>query len=281
MLLIADSGSTKTTWCLIDRSTSRVNTIQTDGINPFYQDENAIYHTLSDQFGKISEPVDEIHFYGAGCANQKVNDIVGNALKMFFDTENIEVSSDLLAAARALCQHNRGIACILGTGSNSCYYNGNDIELHVSPLGFILGDEGSGAVLGKRLLADVLKNQLPAHIIRLFFEQYKTTRDEILENIYRIPFPNRYAAGFTTFISRHINDTSLEKLVTGEFELFFKRNILQYTDFDKLDIHFAGSIAYHFKKQLHSVMQNMNLRSGKILQAPMDGLIEYHMDKKI
>lgn len=276
MILIADSGSTKTTWCLSDRESDKLITLQTDGINPFYQDENAIFQTLTDQFGVIEEPIDEIHFYGAGCANAEVNNIVKKALKRFFETDYIEVQSDLLAAARALCQRNPGIACILGTGSNSCYYNGHEIEQHVSPLGFILGDEGSGAVLGKRLLADVLKNQLPSHITQLFFEQYKTNRNEILENIYRKPFPNRYAAGFTTFIGNQIDEPSLEQLVTTEFELFLKRNVLQYQNCGDLEINFTGSIAFYFQKQLNTACRIFNLRPGKIMKDPMNGLIEYH-----
>jgi len=276
MLLIADSGSTKTTWCLSDRKSDKLITLQTDGINPFYQDENAIFQTLAGQFGVIEETIDEIHFYGAGCANAEVNNIVKKALKRFFKTDCIEIQSDLLAAARALCQRNPGIACIMGTGSNSCYYNGYEIEQHVSPLGFILGDEGSGAVLGKRLLADVLKNQLPSHIIQLFFEQYKTNRNEILENIYRKPFPNRYAAGFTTFIGSHIDEPSLEQLVTTEFELFLKRNVLQYQNCGDLEINFTGSIAFYFQKQLNTACGLFNLRPGKITKDPMNGLIEYH-----
>ncbi len=276
MLLIADSGSTKTTWCLSDRKSDKLITLQTDGINPFYQDENAIFQTLAGQIGVIEETIDEIHFYGAGCANAEVNNIVKKALKRFFKTDCIEIQSDLLAAARALCQRNPGIACIMGTGSNSCYYNGHEIEQHVSPLGFILGDEGSGAVLGKRLLADVLKNQLPSHIIQLFFEQYKTNRNEILENIYRKPFPNRYAAGFTTFIGSHINEPSLELLVTTEFELFLKRNVLQYQNSGNLEINFTGSIAFYFQKQLNTACRIFNLRPGKIMKDPMNGLIEYH-----
>ena len=276
MLLIADSGSTKTTWCLSDRKSDKLITLQTDGINPFYQDENAIFQTLAGQIGVIEETIDEIHFYGAGCANAEVNNIVKKALKRFFKTDCIEIQSDLLAAARALCQRNPGIACIMGTGSNSCYYNGHEIEQHVSPLGFILGDEGSGAVLGKRLLADVLKNQLPSHIIQLFFEHYKTNRNEILENIYRKPFPNRYAAGFTTFIGSHINEPSLELLVTTEFELFLKRNVLQYQNSGNLEINFTGSIAFYFQKQLNTACRIFNLRPGKIMKDPMNGLIEYH-----
>jgi glucosamine kinase len=276
MIVIADSGSTKTTWVLFDKKTGTTHTVQTSGINPFYQDEAGILDMLKNEFLFTFSEIQEIHFYGAGCANSSVNNIVWKALSAFFGTNDIEVESDLMAAARSLCQHNAGIACILGTGSNSCYYNGKTIEQQVSPLGFILGDEGSGAVLGKRLIADILKNQLPQTVIQKFFETYKTTQREIMENIYRKPFPNRYAAQFTRFIGENMGEPSLQKLVATEFDLFFRRNVLQYTMAAELPVHFAGSIAWHFSDILKEVAQNHHLNIGKIEQAPMGGLLQYH-----
>jgi glucosamine kinase len=276
MEIIADSGSTKTTWSVKDLSTGELSTLQTSGINPFYQDEQAIFRMLKNEFEMDIGLVNEIHFYGAGCANPEVNNVVRTALNLFFGCKKTEVESDLLAAARALCQNDPGIACILGTGSNSCYYNGFRIEKQVSPLGFILGDEGSGAVIGKRLLADILKHQLPEHIIRLFFDYYKTTQAEIMDNIYRQPFPNRYAARFTRFISENPDEPSLKELVTQEFGLFFRRNVLQYPQAAELPVHFTGSIAWYFQDALNEVAKSHHLRLGKIIQTPMDGLLTYH-----
>ncbi len=276
MEIIADSGSTKTTWSLKDHSSGRISTTQTAGINPFYQDEQTILNMLKNEFKMDFGFVNEIHFYGAGCANPEVNKIVSAALNQFFGCEQIEVESDLLAAARALSQHEPGIVCILGTGSNSCYYNGFRIEKQVSPLGFILGDEGSGAVIGKRLLADILKHQLPEHIIYRFFDYYKTTQAEIMDNIYRQPFPNRYAARFTRFISENPEEPSLKELVAKEFGLFFRRNVLQYPQAAELPVHFTGSIAWHFQDILNEAAKSHQLRPGKIIQAPMDGLLTYH-----
>lgn len=276
MMIIADSGSTKTTWSFRKNGDTDCRIVQTSGINPFYQDEAAIFDQLVREFPVEDNQVSEIHFYGAGCANPGVNKIVKSALQRFFKTNNIEVASDLLAAARALCGHNPGIACILGTGSNSCYYNGREIEKQVSPLGFILGDEGSGAVLGRKLLADILKNQLPETVIIKFFEEEETNREEIMENIYRKPFPNRYAARFTRFILQNLGVPELRALVIREFELFFRRNVLQYEESAILPVHFTGSIAWYFRAQVEEAAEKCSITTGRYIPDPMKGLIAYH-----
>ena len=269
MIIIADSGSTKTKWCLIQRDTGEARFVQTAGINPFYQNGEEILHTLENEFREKPASVEELWFYGAGCANPDVNRIVVEALKSHFSPAFTSVESDLMAAARSLCRHEEGIACILGTGSNSCYYDGNSIIKSVSPLGFILGDEGSGGVLGKRLLADVLKNQLPPSLIRSFWEFTGTTQAAIMENIYRKPFPNRYAAGFTRFILAHVKDSSIRKLVSSEFDAFFLRNVLQLPKATEVAVHFTGSIAFHFSDILTESAGKHRLRVGRILQEPM------------
>lgn len=276
MMIIADSGSTKTTWVLFKKETGERQTIHTSGINPFYQDAGEIFQMLRKEFS-VPFPADsELHFYGAGCANTEVNNTVMKALRSFFQTEAIEVASDLMAAARSLCMHEPGIACILGTGSNSCYYNGETIEEQVSPLGFILGDEGSGAVLGKRLLADILKKQLPGQLIDQFFTKYPVNQAEILDNIYRKPFPNRYAAGFTRFLAEHSSEQAVRDLINTEFRLFFSRNVMQYRRAKELPVHFTGSVAWYFRDILEEAASGFGLQTGKIIQAPMEGLIGYH-----
>ncbi len=278
-IMIADSGSTKTTWCILDTMQGHKELMQTPGINPFYQNETEIVSMLEKEF-----PLQEInpgflYFYGAGCANPTVNEVLYRALGSFFQTPAIDVQSDMMAAARSLCGRDPGIACILGTGSNSCYYDGESIAENVSPLGFILGDEGSGGVLGKRLLADVLKKQLPETLISSFFAS-GITQDEIMENIYRKPFPNRYSAQFTRFLHDHRDEPAVKSLVMQEFLSFFKRNVLQYPRVYKLKIHFTGSIAWYFRDFLIEASSSLGLALGKVVQEPMEGLVEYHQQNQ-
>lgn len=274
-ILVADSGSTKTHWILF-KDGKISDPFISCGINPFYQDTDSIVKLISATLASnvIIQP-DHIYFYGAGCANQK-EIIVYNALQQIYPTAKIFVGSDLLGAARALCQNNSGIACILGTGSNSCYYDGKEIVSHVSPLGYILGDEGSGAVLGKKLISDILKNQLPEIISEKFFETYQLNVNSILDSAYKQPFPNRYLAQFSKFISTNIDIPEIENIVLESFEEFITRNILQYEQVSSSNIYFTGSIAYYFKPQLIKSLEKFSLKPSKITQAPLEDLINYH-----
>ena len=220
-----------------------------------------------------------IYFYGAGCINDEKQNIVREALKNVFDAQHIFIGSDLLAAAHSLCQTQPGVVCILGTGSNSCYYNGSEIIDNVSPLGFILGDEGSGAVLGKKLIGDILKKQLSQSLIDDFFETYHTTAAEILENVYKKPFPSRYLANYTKFLSKNIKYPEIENIVVSSFREFVSRNLLQYPGIRQTPVHFTGSIAFHFEAQLRKAIEKQHLILGNIEQAPMKGLISYHNNK--
>lgn len=274
MILIADSGATKTEWCMItDRETSE--RLVTSGINPFYQDADNISAILQKEF-TAAKKFDAIYFYGTGCINQEKQDIVKKALLQVFEFEQIFIGSDLVAAAHSLCQDKPGFACILGTGSNSCYYNGSEIVANVSPLGFILGDEGSGAALGKKLIGDVLKKQLPQFLTDDFFETYPITPAEILENVYKKPFPSRYLAKFTKFLSKNIRYPEIENIVITGFREFISRNLLLYPEIDRLPIHFTGSIAFHFEVQLRKALEEKHLILGNIERAPMSGLVKYH-----
>jgi glucosamine kinase len=277
MILVADSGTTKTEWCIItDLETTEI--VVTSGINPFYQDAENIASILQKEFIP-SKKFDAIYFYGAGCINQEKQEIVKRALLQVFGTTNIYVGSDLLAAAHSLCQKEPGIVCILGTGSNSCYYNGSEIIVNVSPLGFILGDEGSGAVLGKKLIGDILKKQLPQSLIDDFFKTYPTTAAEILENVYKKPFPSRYLANYTKFLSRNIRYPEIENIVLFSFREFVTRNLLLYPEIERTQIHFTGSIAFYFKVQLRKVIEEQHLILGNIERAPMNGLTKYYNSK--
>jgi N-acetylglucosamine kinase-like BadF-type ATPase len=274
MILIADSGTTKTEWRLITEGGSS-ETIITSGINPFYQDATNISILLQNEFTSVRK-FRSIYFYGAGCINEEKQNIVKAALLQVFETEQLFIGSDLLAAARSLCQNKQGVACILGTGSNSCFYDGNNIISNVSPLGFILGDEGSGAVLGKKLIGDILKKQLPQSLITDFFATYPTNAAEILENVYKKPFPSRYLASFTRFLSKNIKHPEIEQIVLSNFREFITRNLLNYPQCHHTAIHFTGSIAFFFEPQLRKVIEEQNLTIGKIEHAPMSGLISYH-----
>ena len=275
MILIADSGSTKTDWCLVDNGVL-VKQIFTKGTNPFFQTEDEISAEVSENLLPYLDTakVDAVWFYGAGCAFPEKNEIVRAAIARHLDVP-IEVGSDLLGAARGLCGSQPGIACILGTGSNSCFYDGKEIVSNVSPLGFILGDEGSGAVLGKMLVGDVLKNQLPAALKEEFLARYELTPAIILERVYKKPFPNRFLASLSPFLVEHLDVPEIHTLVLNGFKAFFDRNVKQY-DYKQYPVHLIGSLAFYYRSVLQEAAEQTGVRLGTIKQSPMEGLISYH-----
>lgn len=275
MKLIADSGSTKTDWRLIDGG-KIVEEIQSSGINPFFQDEKEIRATIEPFYEKLKTyPVQHVFFYGAGCSFEDKKLTLKHTLSYFFPMANIEIQSDMLGVARALLGKGAGIACILGTGSNSCFYDGNEITKNVSSLGFMLGDEGSGATLGRLFISDLLKNQLPENLKNRFFETTKTTPEEIMENVYRKPFPNRYLAQFTRFIAEHIDEPMMYDLVFNAFIGFITRNVMQY-DYKSYPVYFTGSVAWYFADVLRDACLASGILPADIQQSPMDGLIHFH-----
>lgn len=280
MILLADSGSTKTDWCLVDQKNS-VTKVRTAGINPFFQSSEEIANELATHLVPHlpTTHLDSVYFYGAGCTKEK-SPIVAEALKKQFEiTGACEVATDMLAAARGLCGHQPGIACIMGTGSNSCAYDGKDITKNVSPLGFILGDEGSGAVLGRTLVGDVLKNQLPKDIVEAFHTEYGLSNADIIDHVYRQKFPNRFLASFVPFLAKHIENKAIFDLVKENFRRFLVRNVKQYQGWEHLPIGFVGSIAYYFQQPLKEALEAEHMTIGKTIQAPMEGLIAYHTTK--
>ena len=277
MKLIADSGSTKTVWFLIDNNGNLLQKICTDGLNPFYQTEEQVADVIKNQLKPqlANNAIDYIYFYGAGCAFPENNAIIQSGILMVLQVAGIEVNSDLLGAARGLCGKESGIACILGTGSNSCFYQNGLIHKNISPLGFILGDEGSGAVLGKKLIGDYLKNQLPQDVENSFAQKYGISTAEILDRTYKRAFPNRYLASFVPFLYEHKNNAYVQRLVAQSFSEFFTRNVQQY-DYQSYPVHFTGSIAYYFQDILSDVAKQNTITIGKIEQSPMQGLLKYH-----
>ena len=277
MILIADSGSTKTHWCLLAASGQK-SEFRMDGINPFYQTADAIKNAVSNQLlpqmgqllwaGKITN----VYFYGAGCTPEK-SPLVAMALKAVFKDAEVEVFSDMVGAARALLQHNQGVACILGPGSNSCLYDGEKFTKNVPALGYILGDEGSGAVLGKRLVADLLKDQLNDELKEMFLKEYNLTQADIIDKVYRQPFPNRFLASLSRFCADHIDNPLIYSLVYDHFQTFATRILKQYP---AVPVGFVGSIAYYYRDVLGKVLADNNIQIADILADPMEGLIEYH-----
>ena len=280
MILLADSGSTKTDWCLVADGQA-MKEIKTKGTNPFFQTQEEISKEIEASLlpGLPTASIHDVFFYGAGCTPEKLPILEAALRHHLHISGRCEVATDMLAAARSLCGHRPGIACILGTGSNSCAYDGKKITQNVSPLGFILGDEGSGAVLGKTLIGDILKNQMPRNIIEKFNEKYRLTNAEIIERVYRQKLPNRFLAGFVPFLSENIAEPAVYSLVVDSFRRFLTRNVRQYQGWDRLPIGFNGSIAHYFRLPLEDALRQEGMTLGEIIQAPMEGLVAYHTGK--
>ncbi len=284
MILIADCGSTKINWCVLNGKKVEKQ-VFTMGMNAVMLTEEEmrgrIAAELIPELNGYTGKIDAVFFYGAGCISGEVCSNVARAIKANIPgAAKVEVYSDLLAAARALCGREPGIACIMGTGSNSCLYDGTGIASNVSPLGFILGDEGSGAVLGKLFLGDVLKNQLPPEVSAAFLEEYSLDLLSIIRRVYREPQPNRFLASVTPFLSRNIAVREIHDMILGSFTAFFRRNVMQYTGYEVHPANFVGSIAYYFRDILEEAAAAAGCTLGKVIKSPMEGLIAFHSEKQ-
>lgn len=276
--LIADSGSTKAEWRLLDGKKSKK--IITQGISPYFLSAQQIQSLLEKELKpkvKNSLP-EEIHYYGTGCSNPENVKAVKTALQNVFGKVKISVDHDLMGAARALCGNESGVACILGTGSNSCYYNGRRIVKNSPGLGFILGDEGSGAYLGRKVVQHFLYNTFDPDLMDRFNAKYNTNAVEILEAVYKGPLPNRYLAGFAAFLAENRGHYMIENIIEDSFNDFFFNHLYKYKESWTHPIHFIGSIAYGFKDVLKDMCGNYELQLGRVLKQPMDGLVKYHKE---
>lgn len=271
--VIADSGSTRTEWVFADEN--GVQTLSTAGINPVHMPAAEIESLLVKELHHPEEGVSAVYFYGAGCIPSRCGE-VARVLRRFFGANEVAVESDLLGAARGLLGRSPGIACILGTGSNSGLYDGRAIVRNTRPLGYILGDEGSGADLGKRLLGNLLKGLLPDDLAEAFDKEYVLEYDEVIEKTYRQPGTNRFLAGFCPFLSQRIEHPAVRKIVEEAFSAFVERNLLAYEGVRELPVSFTGSVAFHFREPLRKVLADHGLTAGKIERSPMEGLIQYH-----
>lgn len=282
MILIADSGATKTDWC-VGTTLHHSQIIQTEGINPFHQEADKISQILRDrllpQLPCPPSDIQAVYFYGAGCTPDKIEKLYSLLIQVFPQSK-VEVHSDLMGAARALCQHQPGIACIMGTGANSCLYDGEKITQNIPPLGYILGDEGSGAYLGKRFLGDCIKQQLPSSLLKGLLEEYQLTLPSILDKVYRQPLANRFLASLTPYIYKCKSKPEVHHFLTTCFADFFQRNVLSYPDCHQLPVSFTGSIAWYFRPEIEETARKFNLHPSVFIQAPIQELKRFHLPEK-
>ncbi len=275
--LIADSGSTKTEWCLLKNNKPTIFTSQ--GMSPYFVNSDEMEKIIREEvmpFLKKNQ-VEEIYFYGTGCKNPVNLKIVKKVFQHLFPDTSLLVDNDLSGAAKGLCGNEKGIACILGTGSNSCYYNGNRIVKNSPGLGFILGDEGSGAYLGKKVIQHFLYDIFDDDLRARFDAKFVTTDAEILESVYKKPLPNRYLASFAIFLAENRGHYMIENIIEDGLNDFFYTHIIRYRKSPKLPIHFTGGIAFGFKDVVQQLCIGYDLQIGNILKSPMEGLIKYHL----
>jgi len=274
--LIADSGSTKTEWCLLNGKKKTI--ITSPGMSPYFingiQMEDIIKQEVLPVLKKIQ--VEEIYYYGTGCSNPENVKMVRKALKNIFPGTFAIIDTDVAGAAKALCGNEKGIACILGTGSSSCYYNGKRIVKNSPGLGFILGDEGSGAYLGKKVIQYYLYNTFDKDLRSRFDAKFVTNTNEILNAVYKQPLANRYLASFAIFLAENRGHYMVENIIEDGFNDFFYTHIYKYRESWKLPVHFTGGIAFGFKDVLTQMCSSYQLQLGNVLRNPMEGLIQYH-----
>jgi N-acetylglucosamine kinase-like BadF-type ATPase len=280
-ILIADSGSTKCEWRLVDNSGKRSKSkasFFTQGMSPYFLTAQQMHDVISKELLpqiKNERPA-EVHFYGTGNKNPENARRTKKVLKEIFKDAHVSVDHDLMGIARATCGHERGIACILGTGSNSCYYNGKKIVRNSPGLGYVLGDEGSGAYLGKKVIQYYLYDIFEKALHDKFYEKYELDASQILENVYQKPLPNRYLASFTMFLSENRGHYMIENILEDGLNDFFYNHISRYPESAKYPVHFVGSIGYYFKDVLLGLCEWYGMKAGKILKSPIEGLAEYH-----
>lgn len=273
--LIADSGATKTEWCLL--TGGRKRTIITQGISPYFLSPQDIENILLKELkSKIRNEPDEIYYYGTGLANPDNVRIMKKVLRNLFPGAKVEADHDMMAAARALCGDGKGVACILGTGSNSCFFDGKKMTRNRPGLGYVLGDEGSGAYLGKKVVQYYLYETFDEELQYQFNMKYATNRVEILEHVYKKPFPNRYLAGFTIFLAENRGHYMIENIIEDGLNDFFYAHLNKYPEIWRYPVHFVGGVAYGFKDVLAELCRTYEFEMGKIMKNPMEGLIDYY-----
>jgi len=280
MKLIVDSGSTSTDWIFIKEGTV-IKEFIGPGFNPYYfADENYLIKLEEKVSNEIQFPeVEEIYFYGSGCSTQTNCALVKSTLWESFPNANIQLHHDLFGAAVALFGNDKGIACILGTGSNSCLWNGREIVENVPSVGYLLGDEGSGTYLGKRIVTEILLGNAPTEISEKFYTHYQMDFAMVMDRIYKQENPNKFLASISKFASTHLSDNWIKEMIKINFNHFIDKQVSHYSDFDKQEISFVGSVAFGFQNLLREVLGNRNLKVGKIIKSPVDELVKFHSEE--
>ncbi|MGM9861424.1 MAG: hypothetical protein ACI30W_02395 [Muribaculaceae bacterium] len=275
MKVIAESSSTRTEWALVDGATV-IEHAYTSGMNPYFQSRREISHSIRLELPEafFRRRWEHVYFYGAGCATQDKCKTMESSLVAQFKTP-VTVNSDLLGAARGLLVHQPGLACILGTGSNSCLYDGKEIIKTVAPLGYVLGDEGSGAYLGKNFIADMLKGLAPKTLVDAFYEKYNVTPPMLMDAVYSNPLPNRALARYSEFLAEHLDNAYVYQLVYAAFMRFFTRNIAAY-NYKQQPICFVGSVCVLYRDVLAKAAADFGITIAKAVRNSMPGIIEYH-----
>jgi N-acetylglucosamine kinase-like BadF-type ATPase len=281
MILIADSGSTKTDWCLT-KDGLQTNIFHTIGYNPYFIDTEAIYYSLSENLLKDldSKCVSKIYFYGAGCSAPNLNVIIQRGIEQVFQSAKVTVEHDLMACAYSTYEGRPAISCILGTGSNSCFFDGKDVSEEVPALGYILGDEGSGSYFGKKLITDFLYHKLPSNIEKRMFSE-GWDKDKLVDHIYRLPHANVFLASFMPVIVDFKDEPYIIEMVKEGFNHFVQNHVLCFKNCREVDVNFVGSIAHFFEDELREVCSLHKIRLSNIVRRPIDGLIHYHQQKLV
>lgn len=280
MIIIADGGSTKTNWCLVTLDGKKVY-FNTEGYNPYFSSTEYIIQSLNESLPTDLEKdeITEVNYYGAGCSTPEMRKIVEDAMKVVFHKSKIYIGHDLLAAARALLGTSEGFAAILGTGTNSCIYDGKDVVMNIDSGAYILGDEGSGCYIGKKLLVDYLRGYMPEAVRKNFWETFKLTPDDINEKVYTEPRANRFCASFSKFVyDNNVNIEYSRKLVRTSFEDFFRNLVTHYPDYQKYTFNCIGSVGYNFRNVLEEIVTENGMVVGNIIRSPIDNLVKYHLE---
>jgi glucosamine kinase len=282
MILVADSGGSKTDWRLLKKDGS-VGQAHTLGFNPYYQPIEHLQTMVRDSLVPqvTNEPVEKIFFYGSGVSSEKNQLSIKKTFLEFFPGAEIEIGWDLLAAARALCGREPGIACIIGTGSNTCLYDGEKITGNIANLGWILADEASGTNIGRKFLVAYLREKLPASLAAQFHERFPFTREEFLEKVYQQEKPSAFLASFMKFIFQHVKEPYCYKLVYDSFVELYVENVMRYPDYKNLKVHFTGSVAFYFSDILRQVANDKGITVKNILESPIAGLTLYHQNRQM
>ncbi len=280
MIVIADGGSTKTNWCLINEAGRKIH-FNTEGYNPYFSTTeyiiDSLKRTLPDHLE--TDKLDEVYYYGAGCSTDENRKIVADAMQQVFKNAKVNVGHDLLASCRALLGDESGFAAILGTGTNTCLYNGKEISLNIDSLGYFLGDEGSGCYIGKRILGDYMKGYMPKGLMENFYETFGLTNDDIYDNIYNKPLPNRFCASFSKFLydSKDTYEDYVFSTVEYAFTAFFENLVIHYPNYKDYKLNCVGSVGYSFRDILSIVADRYEMGVGKIIRSPIDDLVDYHL----